>query len=714
MTTPAACPIDGKSDKTQPVTEVISAGPSWLQRQLKRPEIPPQPQTGSAQSGYAAALSDWEARVHQAVAAQTLWDSRLYYCYDHNVIFLAGDSRYAPPEEVQRLLDPESVEPPLAQLASIPTVQPAPPLAAQSAPETPTDESRATDWEYCDIIMRNGTASTKYVAQVYGPRGMYEAMPAQTVWLTLGSDDASQKHATAVYRMALQLHANGWEYVGQDSQYWFHYRFRRRTIPQAPTLAVSPPTLPLPHPGATSPASGISGHPLSNSTPVTLSDVASTARQWVRGHVSSNDEQRLKDAVGRAAKTTAEAAKNVGHVLKDAASTAMAQAAIPNPSAGSTDSADAARAVVDAEIVSATGNLAAGAVPAVVAPADDHDSAHTLRDDFTNRLKGGAHYIAMDHAAHIRARQYGDYLDRSAGQRVLAVVTTMVEMIPLDPLVFLIPVLDLTSLYGLGDLITLVEGVAGRTIDGLHLSLLERIIYLIATAIPGVPARPVVGVYRRIEPWLRNENTLEQRAASAQMLHSATGTLAGAGWLFLLSQLPPWLRRSMPDIHDQRYPRPQSFRVFRTIAAFLWTPCIAYYGGALIHEFGAGDALAQQVFAPGIIVAVTLVFIAACVLSYLAYRDRLRETLTLAIRENVAAAHEEVVGRVNEMLWQQGSPVSGKLAQSLKHAQDVSLKTAKGIALSLLKQEGLYLLFAVLLVGAFVGLGVALILTGLV
>jgi len=50
--------------------------------------------------------------------------------------------------------------------------------------------------------------------------------------------------------------------------------------------------------------------------------------------------------------------------------------------------------------------------------------------------------------------------------------------------------------WGVGDLVTAIEAVAGRTLDGLRLTTLERMIYLGASAIPVVPARPILAGYR--------------------------------------------------------------------------------------------------------------------------------------------------------------------------------------------------------------------------
>jgi hypothetical protein len=76
-------------------------------------------------------------------------------------------------------------------------------------------------------------------------------------------------------------------------------------------------------------------------------------------------------------------------------------------------------------------------------------------------------------------------VDVSAGQRIKTLFTVIIEMIPggLGP-------------YGIGDLATALEGLVGRTMDGLKLSLFERLLYFIASAIPVVPARPVISAYR--------------------------------------------------------------------------------------------------------------------------------------------------------------------------------------------------------------------------
>jgi len=76
---------------------------------------------------------------------------------------------------------------------------------------------------------------------------------------------------------------------------------------------------------------------------------------------------------------------------------------------------------------------------------------------------------------------------KDKGVPIAAIATMIVEMIPggLGP-------------WGVGDLITALEAVAGRTLDGLRLSPSERMIYLGASAIPVVPARPIIAGYRML------------------------------------------------------------------------------------------------------------------------------------------------------------------------------------------------------------------------
>jgi hypothetical protein len=75
--------------------------------------------------------------------------------------------------------------------------------------------------------------------------------------------------------------------------------------------------------------------------------------------------------------------------------------------------------------------------------------------------------------------------EQQSGLTFRTIVTTIVEMIPggIGP-------------WGVGDVVTAIEGIAGRTLDGLRLTGTERGIYLIASAIPLVPARPFIAVWR--------------------------------------------------------------------------------------------------------------------------------------------------------------------------------------------------------------------------
>jgi hypothetical protein len=79
---------------------------------------------------------------------------------------------------------------------------------------------------------------------------------------------------------------------------------------------------------------------------------------------------------------------------------------------------------------------------------------------------------------------------RASNATLKAIITMVIEMIPggLGP-------------WGIGDIVTAIEAFAGRTLDGLHLSMSERLVYLGASAIPVVPARPILAAYR----WLLNQ-----------------------------------------------------------------------------------------------------------------------------------------------------------------------------------------------------------------
>lgn len=101
-------------------------------------------------------------------------------------------------------------------------------------------------------------------------------------------------------------------------------------------------------------------------------------------------------------------------------------------------------------------------------------------------------HLKEEHAQTLAERERlarsGSMLDSVAAQRMKFIATVLVEMIPLG-----------LGPWGIGDVLTLIESMAGRTLDGLKLSIFERLIYLGASAIPVVPARPIVTVYRMIE-----------------------------------------------------------------------------------------------------------------------------------------------------------------------------------------------------------------------
>lgn len=90
-------------------------------------------------------------------------------------------------------------------------------------------------------------------------------------------------------------------------------------------------------------------------------------------------------------------------------------------------------------------------------------------------------------------RTFENHKDYRKHVLLKAVVTMLVEMIPggIEP-------------WGIGDIVTGIEAIWGRTLDGLVLSQDERIIYLIASLLPVIPARPILALYRFVRgktPW---------------------------------------------------------------------------------------------------------------------------------------------------------------------------------------------------------------------
>ncbi len=87
----------------------------------------------------------------------------------------------------------------------------------------------------------------------------------------------------------------------------------------------------------------------------------------------------------------------------------------------------------------------------------------------------------LTHPAHATSAN----VDPAAGNAVRTIITILIEMIP-GPI----------AGYGIGDMATALEAIFGHTMDGLKLSPTERVVYLGASAIPVVPARPIIAVYR--------------------------------------------------------------------------------------------------------------------------------------------------------------------------------------------------------------------------
>jgi hypothetical protein len=131
-------------------------------------------------------------------------------------------------------------------------------------------------------------------------------------------------------------------------------------------------------------------------------------------------------------------------------------------------------------------------------PTQETEVASPQQTGIRQRVRAGTQQgveaLVNEHRERLRERAQDNHVDISAGQRVKTLATVVLEMIP-SP-----------AGYGPGDVITGLEAVFGRTIDGLKLSWIERGIYAVFTAIPFVPARPFVSVYR----WLSKTQTSQQ------------------------------------------------------------------------------------------------------------------------------------------------------------------------------------------------------------
>lgn len=117
--------------------------------------------------------------------------------------------------------------------------------------------------------------------------------------------------------------------------------------------------------------------------------------------------------------------------------------------------------------------------------AEQPGSSEYSKQDVLQKIKQGGKKVVGHISEDDRRHFENPDINPQKGKQLKAVITMLVEMIPggIGP-------------WGVGDIVTAIEAVAGRTIDGLHLSISERIIYLGASAIPVVPARPILGAYR--------------------------------------------------------------------------------------------------------------------------------------------------------------------------------------------------------------------------
>ena len=119
--------------------------------------------------------------------------------------------------------------------------------------------------------------------------------------------------------------------------------------------------------------------------------------------------------------------------------------------------------------------------------------AHMHTHPYAMARTSGAREVSVVPKAMQAPPRPADAHDRASSMTLKAIITMVIEMIPggIGP-------------WGIGDIVTAIEAVGGRTLDGLHLTMLERLIYLGASAIPVVPARPILAGWR----WLANQQQL--------------------------------------------------------------------------------------------------------------------------------------------------------------------------------------------------------------
>ncbi|HEY7021604.1 MAG TPA: hypothetical protein VH349_10845 [Ktedonobacterales bacterium] len=732
MIAPVVCPADGKGDGVQKVTALIGVASDELRLRLARPEVPPRPETGAGQTevdwapkvGEAisdtSALEQWEQRARQIGQVQQLWDTRLYYCHQHDIVFLDDGVRGAPPEEMLSfLIEKASVQ----QQPTSPTPST---LVAERAPTEPAPDSadQADQWEYCEIILQRGFLTLKYVAQAVGPTGLYIAASSPGVTALQANENPMYKHGAAVSEVVRQLLTIGWEPLNVNGLYWFSQRFRRRIsqvryqapgqlAPQQWSVAANQISRIFSQPGSVT-------QDLSSFAPLAsawLNQTARAVKDIARATLGSTAQPGIQPPTYGPNAPPSYAAGTRPIILGPATDTEMSPA--PSVSSGYGPTIEENSTTIFTQPTSSYDSVEAG-----------FPSQQPLAKDLLDRIGAGVHYLAADHMAHEDLRQraaMGILVDEDGSEQVDAVMVTMQTF---GSRAYAALVTGVEMVPGIGDVATGIEALLGRTFDGLYLSLLERMFYIVLAFIPIVPARPVVAVYRKYEPWLRPVDTTTQRARTGQLLAKGSGLAATTGWYFLISQLPFGLARHIPDLDDSAYPRPFPFQAGRKIVEFIWLPLFLYFGvvaGEIsreVYERVSQDADWQVVpgkvgevlsaaFAGALLVGAVF-FIGALVISQFAHRDRLRETFLFLVRGNVPVAHATLVQGVNDTVWQQDLSLRGKLTRSYQHLHDVSLGTAKSIIKGLLKREALHLFVAIVLAIAAVAAGVALALSGVI
>lgn len=103
----------------------------------------------------------------------------------------------------------------------------------EQTPLTPSRDApggvQPIQWEYCEVIYREGLSAREFIAQVLSPKGtwrLYKADCGQT------AEKVHRTTGSMIDKMADRLVSEGWEPLLFGCQ-WYSWRFRRPFDPNA-------------------------------------------------------------------------------------------------------------------------------------------------------------------------------------------------------------------------------------------------------------------------------------------------------------------------------------------------------------------------------------------------------------------------------------------------------------------------------------------------